>query len=116
MSKTAIRRRKSAARRNHRRVDALHRRKRPAHGSIDRGEEVTRSGWMAAMRVRKIVQARIVVAFRRQIAGCGPGPTDEELRMFARLAVAEQRLSAASHAPTCSRPAAARGRRRGRQQ
>ena len=116
MSKTAIRRRKSAAKRNHRRVDALHRRTAPEQGSIDRRGTVTRRGWMAAMRVRKVMQDRIVVAFRRQIEGSGPGPTDEALQMFARLAVAEQRLSAASHEPTCSRPAAIRGRARGRRQ
>jgi hypothetical protein len=47
---------------------------------------------MAAMRVRKAVQARIVHAFRRQLEGAGPGPSDEDLLMFARLAIAEQRL------------------------
>ncbi|WP_143694740.1 hypothetical protein [Variovorax sp. JS1663] len=51
-----------------------------------------RNAWMAAMRVRKAVQARIVEAFRRHLEGSGPGPTDEALLMFARLAVAEQRL------------------------
>ncbi|WP_179106957.1 hypothetical protein [Variovorax sp. KK3] len=47
---------------------------------------------MAAVRVRKAMQARIVRAFRRHLAGQGPGPSDEELLIFARLAVAEQRL------------------------
>ena len=51
-----------------------------------------RSAWMTAMRVRKAVQARIVEAFRRHLDGVGPGPSDEDLLMFARLAVAEQRL------------------------
>jgi hypothetical protein len=51
-----------------------------------------RSAWMAGKRVRKAVQARIVVAFRQYIEGAGPGPTDEELLTFARLAVAERRL------------------------
>lgn len=51
-----------------------------------------RDAWRAAMRVRKAVQARIVEAFRRHLEGAGPGPSDEDLLMFARLAVAEQRL------------------------
>jgi len=51
-----------------------------------------RNAWMAAMRVRKAVQARIVEAFRRHLEGAGPGPSDEDLLMFARLAIAEQRL------------------------
>jgi hypothetical protein len=51
-----------------------------------------RNAWRAAMRVRKAVQARIVEAFRRHLEGAGPGPSDEDLLMFARLAVAEQRL------------------------
>ena len=51
-----------------------------------------RNAWMAAMRVRKAVQARIVEAFRRQLVGAGPGPSDEDLLMFARLAITEQRL------------------------
>lgn len=51
-----------------------------------------RNAWRAAMRVRLAVQARIVEAFRRHLEGAGPGPSDEDLLMFARLAVAEQRL------------------------
>lgn len=38
------------------------------------------------------MQDRIVCAFRKQLDGSGPGPADAELLMFARLAVAEQRL------------------------
>jgi hypothetical protein len=44
------------------------------------------------MQARKAMQNRIVCAFRRHIDGSGPGPGDAELLMFARLAVAEQRL------------------------
>ncbi|VTU31950.1 hypothetical protein SRS16CHR_04988 [Variovorax sp. SRS16] len=51
-----------------------------------------RDAWMGAIRVRRAVQARIVQAFRRQLDGAGPGPLDEDLLMFAKLAVAEQRL------------------------
>jgi hypothetical protein len=46
----------------------------------------------AATHVRKAIQVRIARAFRRHIEGAGRGPTDTELLMFARLAVAEQRL------------------------
>jgi hypothetical protein len=46
----------------------------------------------AAMQARKAIQNRIVCAFRRHIEGSGSGPGDAELLMFARLAVAEQRL------------------------
>lgn len=46
----------------------------------------------AATHVRKVIQERIVRAFRRHIEGAGRGPTDAELLMFARLAIAEQRL------------------------
>ncbi|NGM89499.1 hypothetical protein G5B35_19580 [Parapusillimonas sp. SGNA-6] len=46
----------------------------------------------AATHVRKAIQRRIVRAFRRHIEGAGRGPTDAELLMFARLAIAEQRL------------------------
>jgi hypothetical protein len=45
----------------------------------------------AATHVRKAIQHRIVLAFRRHIEGAR-GPTDAELLMFARLAIAEQRL------------------------
>ena len=51
-----------------------------------------RTAWLAVMRVRKAVQARIVEAFRRQLEGRGPGPSDGDLLLFARLAVSEQRL------------------------
>lgn len=60
--------------------------------SRDACEIKARGAWMAAKRVRKAVQARIVRAFRKYIEGAGPGPTDEELLTFARLAVAEHRL------------------------
>lgn len=47
---------------------------------------------VAAMRAREAVHARIVCAFRQSIEGLGPGPTDLDLQLFARLAVHEQRL------------------------
>jgi hypothetical protein len=47
--------------------------------------------WAAAKRLRRAAQDRIVCAFQKQIHGVGSGPTDTELLMFARRAVAEQR-------------------------
>ena len=55
-------------------------------------EKKARSAWIAAMRARKAVQASIAEAFGRYVDGVGPGPTDEQLQAFARLAIAEQRL------------------------
>jgi hypothetical protein len=46
----------------------------------------------AATRLRESAQAAIVHSFRTYLDGGGPGPTDEELRTFARVAVAEQRV------------------------
>lgn len=48
--------------------------------------------WIAASRVREAAQNRIVFAFRRYVEASGPGPTEAELHLFARLAIAEQRL------------------------
>lgn len=46
----------------------------------------------AATQLRETIHLRIVAAFRSQIEGSGPGPTDIDLRLFARIAVAEERL------------------------
>lgn len=51
-----------------------------------------RKAWVQAVRAREAMQSRIVHAFRRDIAGAGSGPTDLDLQLFARLAVAERRL------------------------
>jgi hypothetical protein len=48
--------------------------------------------WLAAVQVRKAIQNRIVLAFRKQIQGAGPAPAESDLLLFARAAVAEQRL------------------------
>lgn len=72
----------------------------PAPLSVDADDMIAHRGWMAAMQVREAMQGRIVRAFRLHLEGLGPGPTDVELLMFARLAVAEQRLHAASHKPS----------------
>jgi len=59
----------------------------------DTDAQQKRAAWIGAIRARKAMQARIVEAFRRRIQGWGLGPTDEDLLMFARLAIAEQRLT-----------------------
>ncbi|VTU34778.1 hypothetical protein [Variovorax sp. PBL-E5] len=46
----------------------------------------------AATRMREMAQQRIVDTFRRQLDDEGPGPTDDELQSFARLALVEQAL------------------------
>ncbi|MDM0075439.1 hypothetical protein QTH90_13645 [Variovorax sp. J2P1-59] len=51
-----------------------------------------RKAWVAAMRAREAMQSRIVGAFGRGITGVGPGPTELDLLLFAKLAVAERRL------------------------
>ena len=54
--------------------------------------ERERSDRAVATRARRAVQARIVRAFRNFVHGSGNGPADEDLLIFARLAIAEQRL------------------------
>ena len=46
---------------------------------------------VTATRLREAAQARIVSSFRAHLAG-GPEPSDEEVALFAHLAVAELRL------------------------
>lgn len=55
----------------------------------------SRRTWVIAMRAREAIHERIVLAFAQRIEGRGPGPTDLDLRLFARLAVTEQRLKRA---------------------
>jgi hypothetical protein len=92
MSAPVTRKGKSATRGNARVLVALRRARAPARTLIGLREMGARRAWAAAVRARKSVQQRIVCAFRKHIEGSGPGPTDAELLMFARLAVAEQRL------------------------
>lgn len=93
MSKPVTRRRKPAARRNKRPMGALRRCKSaPTRAPIGLRKMSAQAAWAAAGHARKAVQDRIVRAFRNQLHGSGPGPSDVELLMFARLAVAEQRL------------------------
>lgn len=65
-----------------------------------------RRAWIIAMRAREAIHARIVHSFRRSIAGFGPGPTDLDLRLFARLAVHEQRLKRGFGKAKVQRPCA----------
>jgi hypothetical protein len=48
--------------------------------------------WLAAVQIRNAIQGRIVFAFRKQIEDGGPGPAEADLLLFARVAIAEQRL------------------------
>lgn len=45
-----------------------------------------------ATRARELAQERIVLAFRSQLEGVGPGPSDADLQCFARLALVEKAL------------------------
>lgn len=91
MSKSVTRRKGPLARKR-RRLAALRHRSAPARRFLDPCERSARRARAAAVRVRKAVQGRIVRAFRKQIEGSGAGPSDIDLLMFARLAIAEQRL------------------------
>lgn len=63
------------------------RRREPPHP----GEVRARKSGLAAVSNREAGKVRIVCVFLRHIERWGSRPTDAELRMFARLAVAEQR-------------------------
>jgi hypothetical protein len=67
----------------------------------------SRRSWVIAMRARKAIHERIVFAFAQRIEGRGPGPTDLDLRLFARLAVMEQRLKRAFDKARAQRSCAA---------
>ncbi|WP_157731201.1 hypothetical protein [Variovorax sp. HW608] len=45
-----------------------------------------------ATRARELAQNRIVSAFRSQLEGAGPGPSDAQVQSFARLALVERAL------------------------
>ena len=63
-----------------------------ARDSLRLGEMIARRAWHAAVRLRETIHHRIVAAFHSQVEGSGPGPTDIDLRLFARIAIAEERL------------------------
>ena len=74
-------------------------------------EMSARRAWTAAVNLRKTIHLRIVAAYRSQLEGLGPGPSDVDLRLFARIAVAEERLLRALERakvhPSCNREASA---------
>ena len=86
----------------------------PRRGSASRRSPVlaemrARRAWTAAVNLRDAIHLRIVAAFRSQLEGLGPGPSDVDLRLFARIAVAEERLrrllERAKVQPSCDREA-----------
>jgi hypothetical protein len=83
---------KPASRKPSRASVSIRRRGASARDSLRPGEMSARRAWNAAVRARQAIHLRIVAAFRSQVEGRGPGPTDIELRLFARIAVAEERL------------------------
>jgi len=44
-----------------------------------------RRAWVAALHARDVMHSQIVSAFRLDIKGAGPGPTDVDLRLVARV-------------------------------
>lgn len=72
-------------------------------------EMSARRAWTAAVNLRKAIHLRIVAAYRSQLVGFGSGPSDVDLRLFARIAVAEERLrrvlDRAKVHPSCNREA-----------
>lgn len=71
---------------------SVRRRRVTAQDSLQLGEMSARRAWHAAVQLRETIHLRIVTAFRSQVEGLGLGPTDVDLRLFARVAVAEERL------------------------
>ena len=57
-------------------------------GDIASGEALA----IAATRARELAEQKIVVAFRTYLYEHGPGPTDSDLKIFAKLAVVEHAL------------------------
>lgn len=45
-----------------------------------------------ALAARQLAHDRIVLAYREQLCGNGPGPTEGDLQAFARLVLVEQTL------------------------
>jgi hypothetical protein len=93
MSKPVTHKKSTAAWRSSRSIGAARYARSSSRTWREPREKNARDAWIAAMRVRKAMQARIVEAFGTYVNGAGPGPTDEELLTFARLAIAEQRLA-----------------------
>lgn len=52
---------------------------------------MTRSAECVATKRRQAAATRIVRSFRAHVDGCGSGPTDEDVKTFARLVAEEHR-------------------------
>jgi hypothetical protein len=70
-----------------------HRDERPAIGVIRTREVEVRESLAAAGRERAALQSRITRAFRQQLDHDGPGPSEDDLLLFAQCAIREQRLA-----------------------
>ena len=57
-------------------------------GDVASGEALV----TAATRARELAEQKIVAAFRIYLCEHGPGPTDSDLQIFAKLAVVEHAL------------------------
>lgn len=60
--------------------------------SFDAEVNTLRRAAASATDTRHLAQERIVAAFRQQLQGEGPGPTDADLQSFARLVLVENAL------------------------
>jgi len=60
--------------------------------SLDEELTALEAASSTATRARECAQDRIVLAFRSQLEGVGPGPSDADVQCFARLALVEKAL------------------------
>ena len=60
--------------------------------SLDEELSALEAASSTATRARELAQNRIVSAFRSQLEGAGPGPSDADVQSFARLALVERAL------------------------
>ncbi len=58
--------------------------------SLDEELTALEAASTSATRARELAQDRIVLAFRAQLEGAGPGPSDADVQCFARLALVEK--------------------------
>ncbi|MGO4392567.1 hypothetical protein AB4Z46_14565 [Variovorax sp. M-6] len=62
------------------------------NASFDAEVSTLRHAAATATDTRHLAQERIVAAFRQQLQGEGPGPSDADLQSFARLVLVENAL------------------------
>ena len=60
--------------------------------SLDEELTALETATTTATRARERAHDRIVIAFRSQLEGAGPGPSDADVQCFARLALVEKAL------------------------